>query len=74
MVFYYRRAAARGVLDAFKQSCFAEEDTMNVIAVIEQLVNDQGKFYYAKCIMYLYSDKRNRRREEKYMKVKISSF
>lgn len=47
---------------------------MNVIAVIEQLVNDQGKFYYAKCIMYLYSDKRNRQREEKYMKVKISSF
>lgn len=38
----YRRAAAREVLEAFKQSCFAEEDVMNVIAVIEQLVNDQG--------------------------------
>jgi hypothetical protein len=45
----FRKAAARQIVEAFKQTYDADELIENVIVVIEKLVKDEGK----QCLMFL---------------------
>ena len=46
ILFFSRKAAARQIVEAFKQTYDADELIENVIVVIEKLVKDEGTWFH----------------------------